>query len=157
MGKPQITVARYIEQQLALCGRPQKEIAAECGYGTANIITMFKQGTTKVPLEKVGLLAAALQVDVTYLFRLVMTEYMPASWAALESIFGPEKFITANELAVAKFIRKIAGGNEIDLTDKDNARELLVAIECIADHDQAKADAAVAAQNRLPPNARHKR
>ena len=41
------TVAKYIERQLALCGRSQKEIATECGYSNANMITMFKTGDRK--------------------------------------------------------------------------------------------------------------
>ena len=156
MRKLKMTVAMYIEQQLALCDRPQKDVAADCGYENANVIAMFKSGTTKVPIAKVKVLAAALRVDVTYLFRLVMQEYQPEGWAAMVSIFGRDKFITSNEMALVRFVRKFAGGDCIDLTDRNNTLELQVVIEDCAAHDLGKAEAAVAALNRLPSNGRHK-
>ena len=156
MSKLKMTVAKYVEQQLALCDRPQKDVARDCGYENANVITMFKSGTTKVPLAKVPLLAKALGVDVVYLFRLVMSEYMPEAWEVMESILGVDTFLSASEVAMARFITNRAGVDGIDLDDMDNVRELLAVVEALARSDQAKAEAAVAAQNRLPSNARHK-
>ena len=156
MSKLKLTVAKYIEQQLVLCDRPQKDVAADCGYENANVITMFKSGTTKVPVAKVPVLAKALGVDVVYLFRLVISEYMPEAWEVMETIFGADTFLSANELAMARFVMNCVGVNGIDLDDKDNAQELLAVIESLAQSDQAKAEAAVAAQNRLPSNGRHK-
>ena len=156
MSKLKMTVAKYIEQQLALCDRPQKDVAKDCGYENANVITMFKSGTTKVPLAKVPLLAKALGVDVIYMFRLVMQEYQPESWTVIESIFGTDMFISANELAMARFVVSCTGGSGIDLENEDNAVQLLAVIESLSQSDFEKAEAAVAAQNRLPSNARHK-
>lgn len=78
-------VADYLAQQIILCGKSQKEIAEEVGYEKPNVITMMKQGHTKIPIVKVGAFARALEVDLAYLLRLVCMEYMPETWAAIAS------------------------------------------------------------------------
>jgi hypothetical protein len=78
-------VADYLAQQIILCGKSQKEIAEEVGYEKPNVITMMKQGHTKIPIVKVGAFARALEVDPAYLLRLVCMEYMPETWAAIAS------------------------------------------------------------------------
>jgi hypothetical protein len=152
MVKVRLSVAQYIEQQVAICGRSQKEIADEIGYPNANIITMFKKGLTKVPLPKVGVLAKALGVDPAFMMRLVMGEYMPETWEALEQIFGTEKFVTADELALIKFLRKETKNMPIDLSIAENRQALSAALVEIANRDHAKAEASVAAYDKRPPN-----
>ena len=53
-------VATYLKQQLAMCGRSQRAIATDVGYENANVITMFKTGTTKVypiPVKHHGIIS----------------------------------------------------------------------------------------------------
>ena len=57
--KRKVTVAEYIEQQIALSEKSQKDIAAEIGYDKPNVLSMIKQGQTKLPVNKVGPLAKA--------------------------------------------------------------------------------------------------
>lgn len=47
------SMARYLTKQIdALSGiKNQREIAAEIGYDKPNMISMFKRGETKVPLD----------------------------------------------------------------------------------------------------------
>lgn len=99
-----ITVAQYLETQLAACGKQQAEIAREVGFEKANVITMMKQGKTKLPLAKVGKIARALGVDGVNLFRLVMNEYYPETWEEIEGIFQ-HRVLTENELAVVNAMR----------------------------------------------------
>lgn len=54
------TIAEYLAVQISLSEKSQREIAAEISYENPNVITMFKQGQTKVPMNKVGPLAKAL-------------------------------------------------------------------------------------------------
>jgi len=54
MKKSHIAVAEYLNQQIALSGVPQTEIAEKLGYDKPNIITMFKQGKTKIPMNKIA-------------------------------------------------------------------------------------------------------
>lgn len=51
------TVADFIADRLAESDKTQREIAEECGFEKPNIITMFKNGTTKLPLNRIGPLA----------------------------------------------------------------------------------------------------
>lgn len=88
VSKNQITVAEFLSAQLDACGKSQREIAHEIGYDNPNIITMFKQGRTKVPLNQVGALAGALGVNPAHFMRMVLGEYMPETWEAVERALG---------------------------------------------------------------------
>ena len=156
MSKPAITVAKYLEQQLAICGRPQKEIAADCGYPNANIITMFKKGTSKLPVDKVGLMSKALGVDPAYLLRLTMAEYHPGAWGEIEQIVGSDRLVTRDEFEIVGLIREHADGEAIDMAIAANQQTLADAITEISTRNRAKAEAAVDAQRKLPSNGRHK-
>lgn len=84
------TFVRYIAKQIDESDKTQVQIAKEMGYLKPNIITMFKQGLTKVPLEKVPLLAAALGLDAAALMDLYLSEYAPSVKHALEDVYGPK-------------------------------------------------------------------
>ena len=53
------------------------EIARDLGYENSNVITMFKRGTTRVPLEKVVPLALAVGEGPGMLLRHWFEAYMP--------------------------------------------------------------------------------
>jgi hypothetical protein len=61
--------AARIEAEINTNDMPQWELAKQLGYENANIITMFKKGTTRVPLSKVAPRADALEMDVGELMR----------------------------------------------------------------------------------------
>jgi len=102
------TVAEYLTEQIKLCEKSQRVIAQEIDYEHSNVITMFKQGLTKVPINKVGPLARALGVDPIYFLKLVMNEYMPATWLAIENILGGE-ILTEREKKLLEAYRKAVG------------------------------------------------
>ena len=82
------SVAEYLADQIEKSPKSQLEIAAEAGFETPNIITMFKQGKTKIPLNRVGPLAIALGINPRHLLRRVLEEYMPETWHAVEESLG---------------------------------------------------------------------
>jgi hypothetical protein len=106
-----MSVADYLAQQIARCGKTQRDIAAEVGYENSNVITMMKQGLTKIPLTKVGAFARALEVDPAYLLRLVCMEYMPETWAAIEDAIGGT-VLTRNELLLVQEYRRRSGNTD---------------------------------------------
>ena len=106
-----ITVADFIAQRLAASDKTQRQIAEECGFDNPNVLSMLKSAATKVPLNRVGALAEALNVDPAHLFRLVMSEYLPDTWQALESILGGA-LMTANELDLVRGFRAVTGGTD---------------------------------------------
>lgn len=121
--KGQISVADYLSQQILLSGKAQKEIAEELNYPKPNIITMFKQGKTKVPLNKVSAFAKALGVDPIHLLRIVMIEYSPSTWEVLESIIG-NAMMSDNEMKVLTIIREHANGLDIAPETETEKQEL---------------------------------
>jgi transcriptional regulator with XRE-family HTH domain len=67
--------AKFLDKrlsELAAQGKTQREIARQAGFHKApNIISMFKIGDARIPLERVPALARAIEVDEMTLFRLV--------------------------------------------------------------------------------------
>lgn len=99
------SVAEYIGWQINLCGKSQVEIANIAGFDKPNVITMIKQGKTKLPLDRLGKFAKAIEVDPVYLYKLCMQEYFPETWTEIERIYG-QPVLTENELAMIKAIRE---------------------------------------------------
>jgi len=106
-----LTVAQLIEKAIDESDKTQKEIAEELGYENPNIITMFKQGHTKVPLRTIGPLARAIGIDPAYFVRVAMKEYMPETWAVLNELAG-SMFITENEKKLIRAYREVSGGKD---------------------------------------------
>lgn len=85
-----MTLAIFLTKQIdALSGRKsQREIATEIGYDKPNMISMFKRGETKVPLDKVPALAKALNFDPKHLFRLAMEQQWPGMKKVVDELFS---------------------------------------------------------------------
>lgn len=82
-------VARFLNDAINQSAKSQLEIAREVGFPKPNMITMVKQGRTKMLITKVKLMADALGIDPKYLLRLCLEEYQPGNWAVIEDIFRP--------------------------------------------------------------------
>lgn len=102
------TIADFIVDRLAESDRTQREIAAECGFESPNIITMLKNGSTKVPLNRIGALAQALNADPAHMLRLAMLEYMPDTWENIETTLR-STLLTSNELKLIWEYRSATG------------------------------------------------
>jgi transcriptional regulator with XRE-family HTH domain len=108
---PQQTVAEFLADRIAAVDKTQKQIASECGFDNANVITMFKNGSTKLPIGRIALLAKAIEVDPIHLLRLVMLEYIPDLWESIETIMQ-NTVLTANELQLVQAYREVNGGGD---------------------------------------------
>lgn len=80
--------AARLERAINASDKTQWEIANSLGYDNANIITMFKKGTTRVPPDKVAPLALALDIDPGELMREWFDTYMPEMVPAMEEWVG---------------------------------------------------------------------
>lgn len=120
MSKKPSRIADYLAKTIdALAGhKSQKQIAEEVGYEKANMISMFKKGDAKVPLEKVPVLAKAIGIDPAFLFRLGLEQYWPDQHEAIASVFG--EVITQNERALIRKIRSWNRNTDPILVTKDN-------------------------------------
>lgn len=121
------TVAEYLTAQIDLCGKTQLQIAREAGFPIPNVITMMKQGKTKLPKARIGALAKSLGVDALFLYKLVMKEYEPETWSAIEEQVLTQPFITQNEFEIIEVIRAGKVINPKVRTDEDR-RAILDAV-----------------------------
>ncbi len=101
-------VARFITGRIEATGKLQKDIAEKVGFEKPNIITMIKQGKTKLPLDKIGPMAKALEVDPVHLLKLCMEEYHPNTWKAIAPFMAA--VITADERRMLNALRAWSGG-----------------------------------------------
>ena len=122
------TVAEFIADRLAEIDKTQRQVAEECGFETPNVITLFKQGKTKVPLDRLGSLAKALNVDPAHLLRLAMQEYMPETWGSIEDILH-STVLTRNELELVRKYRKVTGDSDAQalVVDRDAVLAIVLA------------------------------
>lgn len=112
------TVAEFISHQIKLSGKSQAQIARELGYEKPNIITMFKQGKTRIPLDKIGPIADALEINPALLLKKVMDEYMPETLASLQRVLkGLE--LTQNELDLIEAYRRVSAGKDVSAVISD--------------------------------------
>ena len=120
-------LAKFIETRV-LELRPRKsqiEIATEAGYVNPNMLAMIKNGSTKLPLDRVPSVAKALNCDPTLLFKLALEQSGGATTAvAVEAIFGT--IVTRNEVVWLEEIRDASGHSDPNLTAR--ARSALRAV-----------------------------
>lgn len=115
-------VAALVTEQIRIIGKKQLEIAEEAGFENPNVITMIKQGRTKLPLGKVGLMAKALELDPTYLLKLCIEEYQPETWDAIRPYM--EDMVTADELSIVLSIRNAIGAPYLSALNTDQRKKL---------------------------------
>lgn len=90
--------------------RNQREIAEIAGYTNQNMITMIKQGHTKVAIDRVKALAKALDADPRKLMQMALEQfYAPHAIRDLEEAIGG---VTANEQKILKAYREATGGKD---------------------------------------------
>jgi hypothetical protein len=121
--KGDVSVAEYLTFQLNSSKKTQREIANEIGYTNANVITMFKQGLTKIPVHVAPKLAAAIGIDPGHFLRMCMNEYMPELLPEIEIHLGG--LCTKNEMAMIKAIRTVTKDAD-PVMDKEQEKKLLV-------------------------------
>jgi transcriptional regulator with XRE-family HTH domain len=111
-----LTVAEYITRAIDLSGKSQAELCDALGYPNRNVITMFKQGRTKLPVNRVRALAIALGVDPAVLLRLVMNEYSPEAWQVIEDTLG-EKIVTKAQRDFDRLVKEEVESGEVNFDD----------------------------------------
>jgi len=112
-------LANYIERRI-LELKPKKsqlQIASESGFPNPNMVTMIKQGASKLALDRVPSMAGALDCDPAYLLRLALeqTEGDTAAQALVE-IFGTP--VTANEMGWLQEIRAASDNSDPRMTSR---------------------------------------
>jgi hypothetical protein len=115
-------LAKFIAKRiLELAPRKsQVEIAAAAGFNTPNVLSMIKGGTTKLPLDRVPALAAALETDPKHLFLITLDQHgFEGTKATVAEIFGT--IVTKNEAAWLAAIREASDHSDPALTSRGRA------------------------------------
>jgi hypothetical protein len=95
--------------------KSQAEIATAAGFGNANMMSMLKAGSVRLPLDRVPALALALETDPVHLFLLAIEQLAGDTTAmAFQKIFGT--VVTENELDWVRALREASDGTNPSLT-----------------------------------------
>ena len=121
------TVAEFLTGKIDQSGKTQRDIAEEIGYDNPNVIIMIKQGHTKLPLTTVGSLARALDIDPAPLLRLVMLEYLPDTYRAIEDCLGT-MILTEHERELVEVYRLCTKDSDPEFVILDEKRIFAVAL-----------------------------
>jgi hypothetical protein len=89
--------------------RSQASIAASAGYSRPNVISMFKAGKMKIPLERIPAFAKAMRIDPAPLLRVAMQEYFPAIWKILQEHLSADLLVSYDEQHILEVLRTHAG------------------------------------------------
>jgi hypothetical protein len=115
-------LAQYVERRV-LELKPKKSqglIASEAGFPNPNMVTMIKNGTSKLALDRVPSMARALECDPAYLMRLSLEQAVGDTAAqAIAEIYGTP--ITVNELGWLEEIRDASRNTDPRLTSRSRA------------------------------------
>jgi transcriptional regulator with XRE-family HTH domain len=117
------SVAEFLRKAIELSGKTQKQIAREVGYDNPNIISLLKDGSTKLPIPKVAAFAKALNVDPRHFLVVVLTEYWPDTWKAVRDSLCTSP-LTPGEFKFIQALRAQVGGIDLDPDHPDVRRAL---------------------------------
>ena len=97
--------------------KTQKEIAHQAGFVNPNMISLLKNGASKLPIDRVPDLARAIEVDPAHLMRLALQQSIgkTAATAVLEAFGTPT---TVNERLWLTEIRDASGDTDPKLTTR---------------------------------------
>lgn len=115
-------LAKYIERRvLELKSRKsQLQIANEAGFPNPNMITMVKNGSSKLALDRIPSMSRALECDPRFLMRLALDQAVgDTAAAAIIEIFGTP--VTANELGWLHELRDASGDSDPRMTARSRA------------------------------------
>ena len=119
-GRPQQSVRTGPTYKLAnfmndnwdnLVGRTNEDVAMELGYKAANMISMWRTGKTRIPLEKLPDVARIMKLDIGTLLPLWFEQYWGERKDADRLIKEFEsRIIYSSEIPLVETIRKASKG-----------------------------------------------
>lgn len=124
MNKPhsESRLARFVSKRiLDLKGKKtQARIASEAGFPNPNVVTMIKQGSSKLALDRVPAMAIALDCDPALLLRFALEQEAGETAArAITEIFGTP--VTGNEQGWIAEIREASDHSDPRITTRGRA------------------------------------
>lgn len=83
-----MNAAEFLKNAIDRSTKSQMQIATESGFSRPNIITMLKQGKTRIPIARIPALAKSLEIPCQTLMTVCLSEYDPEMLDALCEAYG---------------------------------------------------------------------
>lgn len=83
-----------------------EELADDMGYARSNIISMWRTGKSRIPLERLPDLSRLLNVSMAELLPMWMEQYAPQIRVEVGKMFN--RLVTENEFEVIEAIRQVS-------------------------------------------------
>ena len=105
--------------------KSQRDIAIAAGFTNPNMLSMLKNGDTKLAIDRTGSLAAALEVDPKYLLRLALAQDGNATMARVfDEVLGT--VVSRKEVGWLEVLREASGNSDPAITSR--ARSAVLSI-----------------------------
>lgn len=114
--------AKLFSNYVDMSDLTQREIAAKAGYRRANIITMFKTGETKIPIDKIPTFAEILGIDAKRFLRVALEEYMPPIMYVIEDVLAT--VLSDNEIEIINELRLITNNGDPKMSKASHHKAL---------------------------------
>lgn len=88
MTYPKSPTARHLAEAIEFSYKTQRAIARDAGFTSANILSMMKSGESKVPINRIPKLSAALDICPEEFIETALREYHPELHAVLSDYYG---------------------------------------------------------------------
>lgn len=104
-------LAEWLNRHLdTLTSQTNEQLAAELGYSRPNIISMWRTGRTRIPLDRISKIAKILKVDPLYLLPMWLEQYADEDLSG-ELIRGQQRMASEDEFDILLAAsRKVHGG-----------------------------------------------
>ena len=103
----------------------QRDIAIAAGFTNPNMLSMLKNGDTKLAIDRTASLAAALEVDPKYLLRLALAQDgNETMFRIYDEVIG--SVVSQNEVGWLEVLREASGNSNPAMTSR--ARSAMRAI-----------------------------
>jgi hypothetical protein len=106
------SIVELIARRQVELGKTDEQVARELSFDRVTAFTMIKQGTMKLPVQKVAPLASALSIEPAHLLRQLLAEAMPEVLEAVDTMFCPMS-LTPNEVKLIQTFRDLANGKDV--------------------------------------------
>lgn len=111
-------VAKRIKELQAV--KTQREIAKAAGFPNPNMLTMIKQGDSKLAIDRVVTLAKALDVDAKHLLRLALAQDgSQTTMRVIDDVLGT--VVSHNEVGWLEELREASGNSDPVITSRARA------------------------------------
>ena len=100
--------AEHLNKAIIASGKTLQQICSEVGLARPNILSMFRLGQTKIPINRIPAIAEACGVPAVPFLRTALTEYHPELWAVINKELGG--LLSENDaewLGILKTIEKV--------------------------------------------------